>query len=122
MFHRITPLVIAVLPLLAFALGCSSDDSGTSTPAQKKCVAPAPPPEALRKMGDGSFLLPDGRALSPAGTNATLGGFPVDLRMHPSLPLVYVSNTGYASRSLQVVDATSGKVVDRKSTRLNSSH
>ncbi len=62
-------------------------------------------------MDDKPFLLPDGRALTPTGTNTVLGGFPVQVIAHPTLPVAYVANTGYSKRSLQVVSFDSGKVL-----------
>ncbi len=96
------------LALLAAACGSSSD---SGSPGASACVAPDPPPEALRKMGDPDvFLLPDGRAVTPTGKQVTVGGFPVDARIHPTLPVAYVDNTGYGRRSIQVIDLASGAV------------
>jgi DNA-binding beta-propeller fold protein YncE len=73
----------------------------------------APPAAALARAGtsNGITILPNGRALTPAGIQAPLGGFPVDIRVHPSLPIAYVMNTGYALRAVQVVDLTTGKLL-----------
>jgi YVTN family beta-propeller protein len=76
------------------------------------CI-PSPPPEALVQVGvkDGVRILPGGRALTPAGTEVVLGGFPIDVLYHPSNGLVYVANTGYTKRSLQVIDPSTGKII-----------
>lgn len=62
-------------------------------------------------MDEKPFLLPDGRALTPTGTSSVLGGFPVQVIAHSTLPVAYVANTGYSKRSLQVVSFDSGKVL-----------
>ncbi|MDX2089569.1 MAG: hypothetical protein SFX73_17070 [Kofleriaceae bacterium] len=73
---------------------------------------PALPAEALRKRNDGQmpWLLPDNRAITPAGTEVEVGGFPVEAHVHPTLPVVYVTNTGYtdAHRSIVVMNLTTG--------------
>ncbi len=76
------------------------------------CV-PQPLPAALEQVGqqNGRRLLPGGRALTPAGVEVALGGFPIDLRMHPTLPLAYVANTGYDKRSIQVISTQTGAIV-----------
>ncbi len=102
------PVLLAVLLALA---GCSSSSGDATGSNVKACVAPPPPAEALRKMDGKPFLLPDGRALTPTGTQTVLGGFPVQVVAHPTLPVAYVANTGYAKRSLEVVSFDSGKVL-----------
>lgn len=87
---------------------------GAAGSTLKACVAPAPPAEATRKVGkstDGVFLLPGGRALSPAGVEVPTGGSPTDVRVHPTLPIAYLNNLGFVTRSLQVIDVTSGAIV-----------
>jgi DNA-binding beta-propeller fold protein YncE len=60
-----------------------------------------------------ALVLPGGRVLTPAGVHAVVGGFPVDVRVHPTLDVAYVANTGYGNdhRSVQVVNATTGAVL-----------
>jgi YVTN family beta-propeller protein len=72
-----------------------------------------PPAAAMLRAGtsNGTTILPNGRALTPAGIQAALGGFPVDVRVHPSVPVAYVMNTGYALRAVQVVDLKTGKLL-----------
>ncbi|GMV41427.1 MAG: hypothetical protein AMXMBFR64_31430 [Myxococcales bacterium] len=77
------------------------------------CDPPVPPPEALRKAGAGDtdHLLPGGRAITPVGTSAPVGGFPAEVRVHPTLPVAYVNNLGRKHKAIQVVDAVSGTLL-----------
>ncbi len=95
--------------LIALALAGCSGSSGAHK--VKACTAPPPPAAALAPMDGKPYLLPDGRALTPTGTQTTLGGFPVQVIAHPTLPVAYVANTGYAKRSLELVSFDSGKVI-----------
>jgi YVTN family beta-propeller protein len=100
---------------LALALGCKGGSSADDTPpaAAVPCEAPPPPAEATRKLHDGgpTVLLPGGRSISPAGAETVLGGFPVEVRAHPTLPVAYIANTGHDKRSLQVVDRARGTLL-----------
>lgn len=77
------------------------------------CVAPPPPAAALLKMNEknGPFLLPDGRALTPAGRTVKVGGFPLEVRVNPNLPVAYVDNGGYNKRAIEVVNLTTGAIL-----------
>ena len=78
------------------------------------CDPPIPSAEALRPMGtleDGTRILPEGRALRSAGQEVVVEGFPIGAVTHPTLPLAYVQNTGYAKRALQVLDLETGDIV-----------
>ncbi len=103
---------------LAAGVGCGDDSAGGNDNGNNlamTCTAPAPPAEALRRMGDreGVFLLPGGRSLTPTGLNVEVGGFPMDLRTHPSEPVAYLSNSGYALRVLQVLDTDTGEILQQ---------
>jgi DNA-binding beta-propeller fold protein YncE len=78
------------------------------------CDGP-PPAEAIVKAGSygSTRILPGGRALTPAGKETIVGGFPVDVRVDYQGLYAYVANTGYADdhRSLQVIDLAAGKVI-----------
>ncbi len=78
------------------------------------CV-PNPPPEAMVKVGmqNGVRILPGGRALTPLGQEAVIGGFPIDVRYHPTLNIAYIANTGYRNRSVQVINATTGAILQQ---------
>jgi YVTN family beta-propeller protein len=107
----------ALLTTLAFLFGCGgggsaatgSNDGGL---AESSCEG-QPTPAAFVPVGTsgGVTILPGGRQLTPAGVEAPLGGFPVDIRVHPTLAVAYVMNTGYALRAVQVVDTGTGKVL-----------
>lgn len=99
--------------LAALAVGCGSSDGPEST-EPTACVAPAPPEEAMRQAGPttgAQTILPGGRMLAPAGTQVQVGGFPVDVLVHPALPVAYVANTGYSLRSIQVIGTASGEIM-----------
>ncbi len=92
-------------------------DTPDARPPLPPFCAPPPQPmgEALRQRSDGRLptVLPDNRAITPAGTEVRVGGFPVDSRVHPTLPVAYIANTGYTDdrRGVQVVSITDGSVV-----------
>lgn len=101
---------VAAAALSLCTSACGTDE--TSKAGVPSCEGPTPGPEALLRagpVGEGR-LLPGGRMLTPAGIETVLGGFPVDVRIHPTLPVAYVSNTGYSARSLQVVDIGTGQI------------
>src|SRR5580704_18573870 len=62
--------------------------------AEGSCVGPTPAAFVPVGTANGVRTLPGGRQLTPAGIEAPLGGFPVDVRLHPTLPVAYVMNTG----------------------------
>ncbi|HEY3358990.1 MAG TPA: bifunctional YncE family protein/alkaline phosphatase family protein [Polyangia bacterium] len=103
-------LRIAVCALVLSAVGCGSEATRLNV---VECAPPAPPAEAVVKAGPqpGGLILPGGRALTPAGLHTPVGGFPVDVRVSPRAAVAYVGNSGYAKRGLQVVDLTSGAVL-----------
>lgn len=97
---------------LQFLVTDTTQTLDNGPPPVLDCV-PKPPPAAL--VHPGAFgdlrILPGGRALTPAGTELILGGFPIDVRLHPHLPRAYIANTGYAKRSLQVLDTQTGEII-----------
>ena len=96
------------------AADAAADVSADVSPPVLDCV-PNPPPEALVKVGmvNGVRVLPGGRTLTPAGTEATVGGFPIDVRYHPTLNVAYIANTGYAIRAVQVVNTATGAIIQQ---------
>lgn len=101
---------------------CGDNGPGTGNENQNTppfCAPPTPPAEALRPLGayDGpgagphDQVLPGNRLMTPAGEQVVLGGFPVDVRAHPTLPVAYVTNTGYRLRAVQVIDVEAATVI-----------
>jgi YVTN family beta-propeller protein len=84
------------------------------------CSLPEPPPGALLKMGlnpDGTVLMPGGRALTPAGPETEVDGFPQDVEVHPDGAVVYVTTTGLGTRQLVTIELATGnvlQVIDRE--------
>ncbi len=111
MFRRVWHVCFALVALSA--LGCGSEEDTSSEAVEKVCTAPEPPPEAVRQAGtaDGLTILPGGRVLAPTGTQAEVGGFPIDIRVHPTLPIAYVANTGYRKRAVQVISTQDGSIL-----------
>jgi DNA-binding beta-propeller fold protein YncE len=95
---------------MAALSGCGGDEG---TPKTVTCTAPPPPAEALLRAGaqQGDRLLPGGRLLTPTGIETAVGGFPVEVVVHPTLAVAYVANTGYAARGVQAVDLATGAVL-----------
>jgi len=77
------------------------------------CAPPVPPAEAMLHAGDndGVFVLPGGRRLTPTGRHVPLGGFPVEVVLHPTADAAIVNDTGYAWRGVHVVRRSDGAVV-----------
>jgi len=90
--------------------GLPPTDAGRDANLPPLCDPPVPPPAALVKMGEPAIAI-GGRRREPTGVELDVGGFPVQAVAHPTLPLVYVANTGYSKRALEVVDAATGAVL-----------
>jgi YVTN family beta-propeller protein len=107
--------VVGVACCLACGCGSAAKEGATGSGdgglPEGSCALPTA--AALVPVGavDGGRILPGGRKLTPAGIEAPLGGFPVDVRVHPTLPVAYVMNTGYALRAVQVVDTNTGALL-----------
>src|SRR5262249_12897332 len=92
------------LAVSALVCGCSDDQSSTF---QSTCVAGAPSDEAKRPagpVGDGSYILPGGRRITPAGTLLTVGGFPIALRILPDPRYAVVTHPAVAGGAVRLVD------------------
>lgn len=80
------------------------------------CALPEPPPAALLRMGlnpDGTRLIPGGRAVTPAGPETILDGFPQDVEIHPDGTVAYVTSASQDDRLLYVIDLATNGVLQR---------
>jgi YVTN family beta-propeller protein len=93
-----------VLPLMVVVL---SQLAGSAFQKQ----APA------RKLPGGSaeagYLLPNGWSITPAGEQIEVGDLPLALLMHPDGKHLLVSNNGYGTQSIDVINLASRKIVSR---------
>ena len=92
--------------LCVAALAAAACDHGPSF--KSTCTAAAPSADALvpaEHEADGSIILPDGRRLTPAGTVATIGGFPLAMRVLPQDErYIVVTDGAYGDEALRIVD------------------
>jgi YVTN family beta-propeller protein len=111
--RRVGVDVGATSVLAALACGCGQSAATAGDGGVRADCDAGPPTVAFAPVGSegGVRILPGGRQLTPAGLEAPLGGFPVDVRVHPKLPIAYVMNTGYALRVVQVVSTDTGAVL-----------
>ena len=70
-------------------------------------------PSGPRELKKGSYLLPNGWALSPAGRQINAGGLPLRLLQVPYSESVLVISNGYTEHFIGVIDLTSGEMVQR---------
>ena len=76
------------------------------------------------KLPTGETLLPNGRLLTPTGTQTEVAPYPFALALTPDGRRVVVACTGADEQSLQLLDAATGKtlaVVGSKSATLSLS-
>ena len=66
-----------------------------------------------RKLPDGSYLLSNGWALSPAGRQVELGGLPLKLLRIPHSRYALAASNGYRDHFLAFVDLEAQKVTQR---------
>lgn len=59
------------------------------------------------------FLLPNGWTVTPAGEQIQVGDLPLALALHPDGKHLLISNNGHGVQSIDVVDLSAGKVVQR---------
>lgn len=67
---------------------------------------------------DGSILLHNQWSLRPAGRQVLLGGFSVNLAVHPSGRYAAALDAGYGAQEVDVIDLRSGEVVTRRTLPL----
>ncbi|MEO6814685.1 MAG: bifunctional YncE family protein/alkaline phosphatase family protein [Ginsengibacter sp.] len=58
------------------------------------------------------ITLPNGWSLSPAGHGYLLGDLPLNIAVSSSKKLLAVTNNGQSTQSIQLINATSGKIMD----------
>ncbi len=90
--------------------------SGNGVIISKAATESAPPHVAAVLPGpkmDGSILLPNGWSLRPVGKQIPLGDFPVNIAMHPRLPLAAILHSGYGQHEITIVDWKTKLVVSR---------
>ncbi len=73
----------------------------------------APPPPRPGRLAAGVTLLPNGWRIDPAGKHVTVGDLPLNMVQSLDGRFVIVTNNGYATPSLAVVDTASWTVVSR---------
>jgi DNA-binding beta-propeller fold protein YncE len=62
---------------------------------------------------EGTVLLPNGWSLKPAGRQAKLGDFPVQIVRHPVQPILAILHAGYGEHEVVTVDGGNGHVIGR---------
>jgi DNA-binding beta-propeller fold protein YncE len=75
----------------------------------------APPPQRPGALAGGVTLLPNGWRIAPAGKHVTVGDLPLNMVQSPDGRFLIVTNNGYSTPSLAVVDTSSWTVVSRMS-------
>ena len=84
---------------------------GADTPGK---VEPVPSAEAYLMpgaIGDGRYILPSGRIISPVGEHVTLDRFPMTVIGHPTLDYIYTIY-GVANPELTTIDTSEMTIVD----------
>jgi DNA-binding beta-propeller fold protein YncE len=103
-----------VLTLFCFACG---DDSQPGPTFQSTCTPTEASAEAKIPAGPyaghaGSYVLIDGRVLSPAGTQDMVGGFPLAMRwVGTGTRFLAITDGAEATESIRIFDTQSGQVV-----------
>ena len=105
-FPSILCRFISAGPLLVL-LSCTGSPSTKPAPE-----APGTLPGPI--AGTSQVLLSNGWKLSPAGTATPLGDLPLSLQLSPDGRLAAVTNAGWGPNSVQLLDATTGQVLDTR--------
>jgi len=106
---------VALLLALPLA-GCRDKGApagGDSAVDATPCTAPEPGAETTLRVGESPdmVLLPNGRRVTPTGTQVDLGGLPSDVVVGPDGRFAYITNDERRHRSVQVVDLSDGSQV-----------
>ncbi len=65
------------------------------------------------RKSETGFLLPNGWSLTPAGVQIDVGDLPLSMILHPDGQHLLVSNNGYGTQSVDVVNLAAKKIVSR---------
>ncbi|MEP6627504.1 MAG: bifunctional YncE family protein/alkaline phosphatase family protein [Ginsengibacter sp.] len=65
-----------------------------------------------QKPASDKITLPNGWSLSPAGHGYLLGDLPLNMAVSASKKLLAVTNNGQSKQSIQLIDVSSGKILD----------
>ncbi len=98
--------LLLILQLLFISTPIRSLAQATNSTQKTPVVLPGP-------KRDGSILLPNGWSLRPVGRQIPLGDFPVNMALHPRLPLVAILHSGHGQHEIIVVDWKTRLVVAR---------
>ncbi len=63
----------------------------------------------------GETVLPNGWSLRPSGKQIKLGDFPVNIALHPKLPMAAILHAGYGEHEIVIVDYERYRIVSRVS-------
>ncbi len=69
--------------------------------------------QAPMDLSDGTYLLPSGWSLSPAGRQVAIGGLPLKLALVGEDRYAVVTSNGYTQHFIGLIDRTSGAMVQR---------
>jgi DNA-binding beta-propeller fold protein YncE len=90
-------LLVGTCGGLAVALDAGRDSA-------RPAPAPLPPRTLPGIQPGGSILLPNGWSLRPAGKQAQLGDFPVNIALHPSGKYLAVLHAGFSEHEIHVAE------------------
>ncbi len=100
------------LPNLILLVCCLSAVSACQTSLDTVSDTAAPHTETARVLNEKRLVLPNGWALSPAGTSVKLGDFPLNMAVSANQQYLAVTNNGQSTQSVMLMDAREGKVLD----------
>lgn len=96
-----------LLMLLSISVVAAQSLHAQDKPGEsRQVVLPGP-------LGKGAMQLPTQWSLRPAGKHVQLGDFPVNIAVHPTLPIAVVLHAGYAEHEIVTVDLKTERVLSR---------
>jgi YVTN family beta-propeller protein len=98
--------------ILADAYYTAFSLAGMATTASSGRTRPLPI-RMPRDLSDGTYLLPNGWSLSPAGKQVEVGGLPLKLALIGEGRYALVTSNGYSQHFIGVIDLKSGTMVQR---------